>query len=422
MSKNARASGCKTLDKAEHQSALPRCARRAFKSCRVPGTRVQLATTPASQHKLRPPNRCPTGAPSSLQHNMGKKSRKPKGPGVLEPSWSIEEGCEKIAVMKELCGMDDDLAKEIVTSCEKKWRKKMGLPTPEESAKDQPPASSPKPLTFEEQQALAESIKNLPPNQLATVADFLKQCPGAITARVAEDDNQVWYNLEALDPGAARRLQMFVSVTTATQLDTNPALAITRLLLEHPDAELLPSNPDALRRLAAEAAEALNRKIESSEEEALLRERRISIAAAVAEAAVKDIPPSERVSDNERACNALTVLMKAILLDDDAEDKRNFTEYVGHFNGRVPPEEFVKIVKRWPRLRKYWPRLRRRFCSKCGKGTLDLSAPRLLVCGGCGQGHGVGRYCSVACQRKHWPVHQKHCPGALDSLTPDSLD
>ena len=352
---------------------------------------------------------------------MGKKSRKPKGPGAFVP-WGLDEGIQKIAAYKELYGMDDDLAKDIVTSCEKKWRKKMGLPTPEESAKDQPPASSPKPLTKDEQQALAESIKNLPPNQLATVADFLKQCPEEIAPRDAPDGDQVWYNLSALDPGAARRLQMFVSVTTATQLDNYPALAITRLLLEHPDAELLPSNPDALRRCAVEAAEAINRKIESSEEVALLRERRISIAAAVAEAAAKDVPPSEFVSNNERACNALKVLMRAIILDDDLEDQRNFTEYVGHFNGRVPPEDFVKIVKRWPRLRKYWPRLRRRFCSKCVKGTLDLSAPRLLVCGGCGQGHGVGRYCSVACQRKHWPVHQKDCPGALDSLTPDSLD
>ena len=140
------------------------------------------------------------------------------------------------------------------------------------------------------------------------------------------------------------------------------------------------------------------------------RARRISIAAAVAEAAAKDVPPSERVSDNERACSALKVLMRAILLDDDDEDQRNLTEYVGYFNGRIPPVEFVKRVKCWPRLRKYWPRLRRRFCSGCGKGTLDLAAPRLLVCGGCGQGHGVGRYCSVACQRKHWPKHQKYCP------------
>ena len=35
--------------------------------------------------------------------------------------------------------------------------------------------------------------------------------------------------------------------------------------------------------------------------------------------------------------------------------------------------------------------------------------PRLLVCGGCGQGRGVGRYCSEDCQREHWPEHQKVC-------------
>ena len=95
---------------------------------------------------------------------------------------------------------------------------------------------------------------------------------------------------------------------------------------------------------------------------------------------------------------------------DDLEDKRNFTEYVGHFNGRVPPEEYVKKIKRWPRLRKYWPRLRRRFCSYCGNGMFAVVAPRLMVCGGCGQGRGVGRYCSEDCQRAHWPEHQIVCP------------
>jgi ubiquitin len=138
------------------------------------------------------------------------------------------------------------------------------------------------------------------------------------------------------------------------------------------------------------------------------RARRISIAAAVAEAAAKDVPPSENPSNNERFCNAMVVLMKAIILDDEAKDSIN--EYCRTLDGRVSPQESVSSIKRWPRLRKYWPRLRRRICSHCGKGTLDLSAPRLLVCGGCGQGRGVGRYCSAACQREHWPEHQKECP------------
>jgi len=73
------------------------------------------------------------------------------------------------------------------------------------------------------------------------------------------------------------------------------------------------------------------------------------------------------------------------------------------------PTQCVETIARWPRLRKYWPRLRRRICSYCGKGTFDLSAPRLLVCGGCGEGRHVGRYCSEDCQRAHWPEHQKEC-------------
>ena len=86
--------------------------------------------------------------------------------------------------------------------------------------------------------------------------------------------------------------------------------------------------------------------------------------------------------------------------------------------------DVVKILKRWPRLRKYFPRIRRRICSYCGKGRIEgvntrvkahlatklLAEPRLMVCGGCGQGRGVGRYCSEDCQRAHWPEHRKVCP------------
>ena len=140
-----------------------------------------------------------------------------------------------------------------------------------------------------------------------------------------------------------------------------------------------------------------------------LQARRISIAAAVAEAAAKDIPPSEHPNDNERFLNAAVALMTNIATNDD--DKIDLLVYAKtSVVLSVGPVEYVKKIKRWPRLRKYWPRLRRRFCSHCGKGTLDLAAPRLMVCGGCGQGRGVGRYCSEACQRAAWPEHQKHCP------------
>ena len=67
-------------------------------------------------------------------------------------------------------------------------------------------------------------------------------------------------------------------------------------------------------------------------------------------------------------------------------------------------EELIKLVKRWPRIRKYWPRLRRRLCWGCGK-QYDLSEPRLWVCTGCGE----ARYCNAACQRAHWPKHKGPC-------------
>ena len=69
----------------------------------------------------------------------------------------------------------------------------------------------------------------------------------------------------------------------------------------------------------------------------------------------------------------------------------------------------MKCMMRWTRLRKYWPRLRRRICVNCG-ACIDLSKPRFLVCGGCAEGRGVGRYCSETCQAEHWPTHQDVCP------------
>ena len=100
------------------------------------------------------------------------------------------------------------------------------------------------------------------------------------------------------------------------------------------------------------------------------------------------------------------------VVTDDA-DGENFDEYMGLIledkstarDGRA----LSHAMKRWPRIRKYWPRVRRRICSACGRYTLDLSQPRYLVCGGCGKGRGVGRYCSEACQAEHWPVHSMNC-------------
>ena len=65
----------------------------------------------------------------------------------------------------------------------------------------------------------------------------------------------------------------------------------------------------------------------------------------------------------------------------------------------------LKAIKKWPRVRPYWRRIRRRICAHCAKRA-DLAEPRYLVCSGCGE----ARYCSEACQRADWAVHQKECP------------
>ena len=102
---------------------------------------------------------------------------------------------------------------------------------------------------------------------------------------------------------------------------------------------------------------------------------------------------------------------EAVVTDD--ADGENFDEYMGLIledkSTARDRRAILHAMKRWPRIRKYWPRVRRRICSACGKYTLDLSQPRYLVCGGCGKGRGVGRYCSEACQAEHWPVHSMHC-------------
>ena len=137
------------------------------------------------------------------------------------------------------------------------------------------------------------------------------------------------------------------------------------------------------------------------------RARAISVAAAVAKAVTNEIPPHENMSENPRWVRAVQTLRDAITTDES--DKENFYEYMQSrkYDG---PEDMLKGMTRWPRLRKYWPRLRRRICSFCETRTFDLSKPRFLVCDGCAEGRGVGRYCSEACQREDWPEHQNVCP------------
>ena len=136
------------------------------------------------------------------------------------------------------------------------------------------------------------------------------------------------------------------------------------------------------------------------------RARAISVAVAVAKAAAKAIPPHENATENPRWVRAVQTLRDAITTDDS--DEENFYEYMESrtYDG---PENMLKGMTRWPRLRKYWPRLRRRICSFCGTRTFDLSKPRFLACGGCAAGRGVGRYCSETCQRADWPEHQEAC-------------
>ncbi|CAH0379213.1 unnamed protein product [Pelagomonas calceolata] len=141
------------------------------------------------------------------------------------------------------------------------------------------------------------------------------------------------------------------------------------------------------------------------------RARAISVAVAVAKAAAKAIPPHENITENARWIRAVQTLRDAITTDDS--DEENFYEYMQSrkYDGPEkywPHEKMLKFMSRWPRVRKYWPRLRRRICTYCGKRS-DLSEPRLLVCGGCAAGRGVGRYCSEACQRADWPEHQEAC-------------
>ena len=144
------------------------------------------------------------------------------------------------------------------------------------------------------------------------------------------------------------------------------------------------------------------------------RARRIEVAAAVCNATIRAAPPHEKFSENGRSSRALQNLRDAITTDDS--DRENFLEYMQsrHQDKNIYRyddnfERLMKCMMRWTRLRKYWPRLRRRICVNCG-ACIDLSKPRFLVCGGCAEGRGVGRYCSETCQAEHWPTHQEVCP------------
>ena len=103
-----------------------------------------------------------------------------------------------------------------------------------------------------------------------------------------------------------------------------------------------------------------------------------------------------------RVHRALSAFVDAVVLD--ADDDENLRQYLRRQGKRVGSHEIIKVIKRWPRIRKYWPRLRRRVCWGCGK-QYDLSEPRLWVCAGCDE----ARYCDEACQRAHWRAHKAEC-------------
>ena len=207
------------------------------------------------------------------------------------------------------------------------------------------------------------------------------------------DAKILWMVAQAMCISAAELLSM--DAATAEKVDTLRKSAKTaryqHALLEMP----------AVRRRIQEIA-----RKEASEPVDDPRARAISVAVAVAKAAAKAIPPHENATENPRWVRAVQTLRDAITTDDS--DEENFYEYMESrtYDG---PENMLKGMTRWPRLRKYWPRLRRRICSFCGTRTFDLSKPRFLVCGGCAAGRGVGRYCSETCQRADWPEHQEAC-------------
>ena len=164
-----------------------------------------------------------------------------------------------------------------------------------------------------------------------------------------------------------------------------------------------------LKGFKEEGEEATNNESTNKESTLLIcaRRRRAVIAAAEAEcrAAVPRVRP-DKVSpaSHPRLYRAIMALVDAVSLDED--DKEAMGEYLRKSvgNSNSGNGQFIKDIKRWPRIRKYWPRLRRRVCWGCGK-QYDLSEPRLWVCGGCGE----ARYCDEACQRAHWPKHVEPC-------------
>ena len=198
-----------------------------------------------------------------------------------------------------------------------------------------------------------------------------------------------------------------IAVATALGVDEEGIKkTVKAALLAYMDEHRHEENEAATQRESDARIQAEIEKLKA--ENAELRADEISRATARAKATAK-ATPHKGYAANPQFSKAISNLIETI--GQNEEDVEDFKEFLNSIKRRhyPGPIECVETIARWPRLRKYWPRLRRRICSYCGKGTFDLSAPRLLVCGGCYQGRGVGRYCSEDCQREHWPEHQKAC-------------
>ena len=241
--------------------------------------------------------------------------------------------------------------------------------------------------------AEAEALSPLPVPETIKL-DFDELRPIAKESGV--DVDFLWMVAQAMCISAAELLSMDAAVREKvnTLRKSAKTARYQHALLEMP----------AVRRRIQEIA-----RKEASEPVDDPRARAISVAVAVAKAAAKAVPPHENITENARWIRAIQNLRDAVTTDDS--DEENFYEYMQSRKDDVERhEKMLKGMTRWPRLRKYWPRLRRRICSYCGARTFDLSKPRFLVCGGCAEGPGVGRYCSENCQAEHWPAHQDVCP------------
>ena len=250
---------------------------------------------------------------------------------------------------------------------------------------------------------MKEALNSMHPRSAPSVA------PAPNVARDDDDDDEPAPALSGVDNAKIILVQVLGGIGRQDVIDANLEKQL-RLLTD--DAALAYAqyvrgqDPRALWGLGPGLQAWLLEGISNS---AAPHERRAAaIAAAEAEcrAALEAAARPEKVivtpDSHPRVHRALSAFVDAVVLD--AADDENLRQYLRRQGKRVGSHEIIKVIKRWPRIRKYWPRLRRRVCWGCGK-QYDLSEPRLWVCGGCGD----ARYCNEACQAADWPDHKSEC-------------